>query len=500
MTPEPHPVTPVPRHATPEVDVLIIGAGISGIGCAWHLQKSCPEQSYAILEARDAIGGTWDLFRYPGIRSDSDMYTFGFSFRPWTAGEAFADGPSIREYVRGTASDNGIVQYIRFGHRMTTAAFDSSTATWTVTAETPGGPRVYTARFLVNCSGYYNYAQGHEPAFEGASSFEGATVHPQKWNDDLDVTGKRVVIIGSGATAVTMVPALAKTAKHVTMLQRSPTYIAAQPSRDVVAEFLKEVLPADLAHRVARMKNVLRAIFFYELSQRYPEFVRKGVLKAARDVLGPDFDVERHFSPAYKPWDQRFCLAPDGDFFQALASGSASIVTDTIQRFTPGGVLLSSGDEIPADVIVTATGLRMLLFGGATLTVDGNPVTPRDVCTYRGMMLSGIPNFAVAFGYTNASWTLKVDLTAERICRTLNHMAAKGYDLCTPVPPQDLETAPMLEFSSGYVQRALNDLPRQGTKPPWRTYQNYLKDMITIRYGRVEDGHMQFRLATSADE
>ncbi|NNE70181.1 MAG: NAD(P)/FAD-dependent oxidoreductase [Rhodothermales bacterium] len=475
------------------VDVLIIGAGISGIGCAWHLQKSCPDQSYAILEARDALGGTWDLFRYPGIRSDSDMYTFGFAFRPWTAGEAFADGPSIREYVRSTARDNRIDGRIRYGHRMTQASFDSASARWTVHADTADGPATYTARFLVNCSGYYNYARGHEPEFEGASDFRGPIVHPQKWTEDIDVAGKRVVIIGSGATAVTMVPALAEKAAHVTMLQRSPTYIAAQPGRDAVAEFLKEVLPPGLAHRVARMKNVLRAIFFYELSQRYPEFVRRGVLKAAQEVLGPDFDVERHFSPAYKPWDQRFCLAPDGDFFQALAGGDASIVTDTIQRFTPDGILLSSGTEIEADVIVTATGLRMLLFGGASLTVDGQVVTPRDTCTYRGMMLSGVPNFAVAFGYTNASWTLKVDLTAERICRTLNHMQANGYDTCTPVPPADLETAPMLDFSSGYVQRALAHLPKQGTKPPWRTYQNYIKDMITIRYGRIEDGHMQFR-------
>jgi cation diffusion facilitator CzcD-associated flavoprotein CzcO len=477
------------------VDVLIVGAGISGIGCAWHLQQRCPNLSYRILEARSAVGGTWDLFRYPGIRSDSDMYTFGFAFRPWTGGKAFADGPAIREYVRSTAADGGISDHISFDSRMTAARFDSGRGVWSVRVESASGSRQIEARFLVNCSGYYDYSQGHEPEFAGAGDFRGRIIHPQHWDPELEVKGRRVVIIGSGATAVTMVPALADRGAQVTMIQRSPTYIAAQPGRDALADLFRRVLPAGVAHRTARWKNILRTIFFYELSQRFPNFVRRTVVRAAKKALGPDAEAERHFSPSYKPWDQRFCLVPDGDFFTALASGKASIITDDIDKFTATGIRLKSGQEVAADVIVTATGLRMQLFGGATLEVDGDRIDPSQTCTYRGMMLSGVPNFAVAFGYTNASWTLKVDLTAERICRTLNHMEKEGFQVCVPVPPNDLETAPMMGLSSGYVKRALPGLPKQGTVPPWRTYQNYIKDMLTIRYGRIEDGHMRFSTA-----
>ena len=475
-------------------DVLIVGAGLSGIAAAYHLQTRSPDRSYAILEARDAIGGTWDLFRYPGIRSDSDMYTFGFAFRPWTDGKVFADGPAIREYVSDTARRNGIEEKIRFGTRVAHANWDSETARWTVRTErgADGKRTSFTCNFLMMCSGYYRYDQGHMPDFAGMEDFSGAIIQPQLWPENVDYAGKKIIIIGSGATAVTLVPAMAPTAAHVTMLQRSPTYIAARSSRDGFADFMRKILPEKLAYSVTRAKNVLLTIYVYQLSQRWPDFVKRQVIKAIADRLGPDFDVERHFSPSYDPWDQRFCLAPDGDFFDVLVDGSASIVTDQIERFTKTGIKLKSGTEIEADLIIPATGLEMQLFGGMTLSVDGAMVRAADTVTYRGMMLGNVPNLAIAFGYTNASWTLKVDLTCERVCRLLNHMTARGHDYCVPVPPADLETAPMLDFSSGYVQRALANLPRQGAKSPWRTYQNYVQDMLTIRFGKLEDGAMTF--------
>ncbi|MFC4725674.1 flavin-containing monooxygenase [Glycocaulis abyssi] len=477
------------------VDVLIVGAGISGIGAAWHLQHRAPGQSYAIIEARAQIGGTWDLFRYPGIRSDSDMYTFGYNFRPWVDGKVFADGPSIRRYVTDTAREAGIDWHIRFDTRVISASWDSGTARWTVAMEGPEGRQALTARFLMICSGYYRYEQGHMPEFEGLADFAGEIIHPQKWPEGHDYAGKRVVIIGSGATAVTLVPAMAEKAAHVTMLQRSPSYIAARPSRDAVADALRKVLPGRLAYTLSRVKNIALSMFFFQLSRVWPDFVKRGVIKAIRAELGEDFDVERHFSPRYNPWDQRFCLAPDGDFFAALKGGKASIVTDHIERFEKGGIRLKSGELIEADLIVPATGLEMQVGGGMDISVDGESVVPANKITYRGMMLSGVPNAALAFGYTNASWTLKIDLTAERVCRLLNHMERQGHDYCVPVPPTDIELAPLLDFSSGYVQRALPHLPRQGTKAPWRTYQNYVQDMLTIRYGRLEDGHLRFRKA-----
>ncbi|WP_417495967.1 flavin-containing monooxygenase [Maricaulis sp.] len=475
-------------------DVLIVGAGISGIAAAYHLQTRSPDRSYAILEARDAIGGTWDLFRYPGIRSDSDMYTFGFAFRPWTDGKVFADGPAIREYVSDTAQRNGIEDKIRFGTRVAHADWDSEAARWTVRTERgeDGQRRSFTCNFLMMCSGYYRYEHGYMPDFAGMEDFSGAIIHPQLWPEDVDYTGKKVVIIGSGATAVTLVPAMAEKAAHVTMLQRSPTYIAARPSRDGFADFMRKILPEKIAYSVTRAKNVLLNIYIFQFSQSYPALVKREVMKAIRIRLGPDFDVKKHFSPSYNPWDQRFCLAPDGDFFDVLADGSASIVTDQIECFTRTGIKLKSGDEIEADLIIPATGLEMQLLGGMTLSVDGTMVRAAEKVTYRGMMLSDVPNFAIAFGYTNASWTLKIDLTCERVCRLLNHMAARGYDYCVPTPPADLETVPMLDFSSGYVQRAMAHLPQQGVKSPWRTYQNYVQDMLTIRFGKLEDGAMKF--------
>ncbi|WP_297734691.1 NAD(P)/FAD-dependent oxidoreductase [uncultured Maricaulis sp.] len=479
-----------------DLDVLIVGAGLSGIGAAYHLQTRCPGRSYAILEARDAIGGTWDLFRYPGIRSDSDMYTFGYAFRPWTGGKAFADGPSIRQYVRDTASENGIDRHIHFGHTVVSANWDSATARWQVTAkDANGAEQVFTARFVMLCSGYYRYSQGYLPEFAGYEDFKGAIAHPQHWDSELDYAGKKVVIIGSGATAVTLVPAMAETAGHVTMLQRSPTYIAARPSRDAIAETLRKALPAKLAYLLARIKNIGLAIYVYQLSQRWPGFVKKAVIKAVKDELGEGFDVEKHFTPSYNPWDQRFCLAPDGDFFQALKSGKADIVTDQIERFTETGIQLASGEHIEADIIVPATGLEMQLAGAAQISLDGEGVDPADLYTYRGMMLGEVPNLALAFGYTNASWTLKVDLTCERVCRMLNHMKKTGTDIAVPQVPDDITPEPLLNFSSGYVQRAIAHLPKQGDRAPWKTYQNYVQDMLTIRFGKLEDGYMNFSRA-----
>ena len=480
-----------------DLDVLIVGAGLSGVGAAWHLQHRCPDQSYLILESRKSLGGTWDLFRYPGIRSDSDMYTFGYAFRPWTDGKVFADGPSIRNYVNDTAEEAGIAPNIRYQHKVVGAHWSTEDARWTVEVAVgeSGAIKRYTAKFVFLCSGYYRYDRGYMPDFPGMADFKGDVIHPQLWPEGYDYAGKRVVVIGSGATAVTLVPAMSDKASHVTMLQRSPTYIAARPSVDKTADFLRKVLPAKTAYGLTRIKNVLQAILIFQMSRRWPDFVKKGVLKAIQEQLGEDFDVEKHFSPSYRPWDQRFCLAPEGDFFDVLKSGEASIVTDQIERFTENGILLKSGEALEADLIIPATGLEMQVGGGMDITVDGQPFVAPDHVTYRGMMLSDVPNLALAFGYTNASWTLKVDLTAERVCRLINHMKARNLDYVVPTPPEGLETLPLLDFSSGYVQRALPTLPRQGATPPWRTYQNYLQDMFAIRYGKLEDGHVRFGTA-----
>jgi cation diffusion facilitator CzcD-associated flavoprotein CzcO len=475
-----------------ELDVLIVGAGISGVGAAWHLQDKSPDRSFAILEAREDLGGTWDLFRYPGIRSDSDMYTFGYNFRPWVDGKVFADGPAIRNYVRATADESGITERIQFNTKVTQISWDTQTARWTVTAQHGDKTETWTARFIMMCSGYYRYEAGYMPDFAGMETFKGDIIHPQRWSEDYDYTGKKVVIIGSGATAITLVPAMAETAAHVTMLQRSPSYVAARPSRDGLADFLQNTLPSRLAYTLVRTRNVLQGMFFFNLARWQPEMVKKSVLKEIRKMLGEDYDVEKHFSPPYNPWDQRFCLAPDGDFFEALKSGKADIATDQIERFDKTGILLKSGEHLDADLIIPATGLAMQIGGGMEMVVDGQVVNPPDHITYRGMMLSDIPNAALAFGYTNASWTLKIDLTCERVCRMLNHMRKTGADYAVPETPADLETQDLLDFSSGYVQRALPTLPRQGTVAPWKTYQNYVMDMITIRYGKLEDGHIRF--------
>ena len=476
-------------------DVLVVGAGLSGIGAGYHLQEGCPDMSYAILEARDAIGGTWDLFRYPGVRSDSDMYTLGYAFRPWPDAKTIADGPSILNYVRETAREYGIDRKIRFKHRVTKASWSSAEAHWTVDAERgPGGePARFTCDFLYLCSGYYRYDHGFECAFEGADRFRGRIVHPQHWPEDLDYTGKRVVVVGSGATAITLVPAMTDKAAHVTMLQRSPTYVVSLPANDRIAEHLLRILPRKRAYAIARWKNVLTALFFYQLCRRWPEFGRKLIRKGTISALPPGYPVDIHFKPRYRPWDQRLCVVPDSDLFEAISQGRASVVTDRIETFTEKGIKLASGAELEAEIIVTATGLKLLPLGGAQFTVDGESIDLSKTVSYKGMMLSGVPNLALALGYVNASWTLKAALTSMYVCRLLNYMKRRGFRQCTPHrPPGMAGDRPLLDLSSGYVQRSIDKFPKQGPKKPWRLYQNYLLDLITLKYGRVDDKAMEF--------
>jgi monooxygenase len=481
--------------AKPEhFDVLIVGAGLSGIGAGYHLQTECPGKSYVILEGRDAIGGTWDLFRYPGIRSDSDMYTLGYNFRPWREAKAIADGPSILQYVRDTARENGIDKKVRFHHRVMRAQWSSEEARWIVEAERSdtNEPLQFSCNFLFMCSGYYDYANGYLPEFPNADAFAGKLIHPQHWPDNLDYEGKRVVVIGSGATAVTLAPAMAEKAAHVTMLQRSPTYIVSRPSEDTLANSLRQKLPAMLAYQITRWKNVLLGMWFFRLARRKPEKVKAGIIGLIRKQLGPDYDVATHFTPRYNPWDQRLCLVPDGDLFREINAGRMSIVTDHIERFTQSGIKLKSGEELQADIIVTATGLQMKLFSGLEVSVDGTRIDLAKTMSYKGMMFSGVPNFAAAFGYTNASWTLKADLTCEYVCRLLRYMDRRGYRQCMPKRDPSVAELPWLDFTSGYVQRALHQLPRQGAKKPWRLYQNYARDLMALRFGSVKDGAMQF--------
>jgi monooxygenase len=482
------------------VDVLIVGAGLSGIGAACHLRRESPGRSFAILESRDAIGGTWDLFRYPGVRSDSDMFTLGYRFRPWTDPKAIADGGSIRRYVRDTAREYGIERHVRFHHRVVAASWDGGTATWTVRAHRSDTDEdvELTCAFLFLCAGYYRYDQGYQPRFEGQDDFAGTIVHPQHWPDDLDWSGKRVVVIGSGATAVTIVPSMAEKAEHVTMLQRSPSYVLSLPSRDPLADALRRRLPQRVAYPIVRWKNVLLATVTFQLSRRRPELAKKLLRKGAVSRLPDGYDVDTHFAPAYRPWDQRMCFIPDGDLFAALSSGKASMVTDTIDRFTESGVRLASGEELPADIIVTATGLNLLPMGGMTITVDGREVDLAGTVAYKGMMVSGVPNFAFTIGYTNASWTLKGDLVAGYVCRLLNHLSARGLQVCTPVAPDSDDLYPLIDLKSGYVLRSLDKLPRQGPAAPWRLYQNYARDVLLMRYGKLADAGMRFSRARAA--
>jgi monooxygenase len=480
---------------TEHVDVLIVGAGLSGIGAAHHLQERCPGKSYAILEAREAIGGTWDLFRYPGIRSDSDMHTLGYRFRPWTAAKSIADGESILAYVRETAREAGIDRRVRFHHRVLAAAWSSAEQRWTVEAERAdtGETVELTCDFLFNCGGYYRYDQGYTPEFAGIERFGGSVIHPQHWPADADYTGKRVVVIGSGATAVTLVPALAADAAHVTMLQRSPTYIVSMPGEDPIAKLLRRFLPDRSVYSLVRWKNVILQMLSYRAARRWPGLVSRLVRRGVANALPAGYDVDTHFKPRYDPWDQRLCLVPDGDLFAALADGSAEIVTDRVANFTETGIRLESGRELEADVVVTATGLDLLFLGGMRLTVDGEEPDLARTLTYKGMMLSEVPNFAFTIGYTNASWTLKADLVAEYVCRLLRHMDAGGYSECVPrVADSGVTEEPLLDFTSGYVLRSLDRLPKQGSKEPWKLRQNYPVDLRALRHGPLDDGAMCF--------
>ena len=475
------------------VDVLIIGAGLSGIGAAAHLVKDLPGTSYAVLERRAASGGTWDLFRYPGVRSDSDMHTLGYRFRPWRGDTALADGASILDYVRDTAREYGVDRHIRYGHRVTAASWSSTTARWTVTAEVDGETRRMTADFLWACSGYYDYDEGYTPRFEGQEHFDGRVVHPQHWPDDLDHTGKRVVVIGSGATAVTLVPALAASgAAHVTMLQRSPTYVLSVPGSDPVKRRLTSLVGERRSYAVTRWKNIAVQSALYRVSKRRPELVRALVRKTNVAQLPPGYAVDTHFKPTYDPWDQRMCLVPDGDLFRAIKDGTAEVVTDRIRGFTGTGLALESGRHLDADVVVTATGLNLQVFGGAELSVDGEVVKPHETMAYRAMMLSGVPNFAFTIGYTNASWTLKADLVAEYVVRLLRHLRTTRTRSVVPVRDPAVEEVPLLDFESGYVQRMVHTLPRQGDAAPWALKQNYLYDALAIRTAKMDDGVLRW--------
>ena len=490
---------------TEHIDVLIIGAGISGIGAAYYLQREHPGRSYTILEARGDTGGTWDLFRYPGIRSDSDLHTFGYEFKPWRDEHAIATADKILAYLRETVSENGIDRHIRFHHKVLGAAWDSATANWTVDIERTGSdgadPELVqiSANWLFCGGGYYRYDQGYTPHFEGKERFTGRIVHPQHWPEDLDYSGKKVVVIGSGATAVTLVPSMAPTAGHVTMLQRSPTYVMPVPAKDKFANTARRLLGDRLGYAAARRKNIIKQRSVYVLCQKYPTAARWLIQKINASKLPTGYPVEEHFAPQYNPWDQRLCAVPDGDLFKAISNGSASVVTDRIATFTENGILLESGRELDADIIVTATGLNIQLFGGMSLTVDGQPVDLTDTVAYKGIMLSGVPNFAFAFGYTNSSWTLKVGLLCEHFCRLLKHMDDNGFDAVQPEFAGG-QTRPLLDFAAGYVQRSIDEIPRQGVDGPWQMTMNYTLDAETLRNGPVEDSALRFGSRRTADD
>jgi cation diffusion facilitator CzcD-associated flavoprotein CzcO len=476
-------------------DVIVIGAGLSGIGAGYRLQTQCPAKRYVILEARGAIGGTWDLFRYPGIRSDSDMYTLGYPFRPWTSPNSIADGPSIWQYICDTAREFGIDRHIRFNHRIVSASWSSADSRWTLDVQTDGNGRhlQYTCDFLYGCTGYYRYDSGYQPDYPGQSSYRGRVVHPQHWPEDLDHSGKRIVVIGSGATAVSLIPALTNTAAHVTMLQRSPSYILSLPSRDPIERVLRRVLPHRPAHAIIRGKNILLSLGVFQLSRRSPNLTKRVFRSAAQRHLPKDYEVDRHFKPRYEPWDQRLCIAPDADIYRVIAEGRASVVTDEIDTFTESGIRLQSGQHLDADIIVSATGLQMLALGGIQLQVNGTPIDQPHSFVYKGVMLSNVPNLAFAVGYTNASWGLRADLASTFVCRLLNYMDRHHYRTCVPAcDTSSLDSKPLLDLTSGYVLRAAPHLPKQSSTKPWFIPQNYLLDVFLMKMRPVNDGILQF--------
>jgi monooxygenase len=476
------------------VDVVIVGAGISGISAAWHLQDRCPSKSYLVLESRDGLGGTWDLFKYPGIRSDSDMYTLGFRFKPWASGQSIVDGPSILNYLKEAAAENGIDEHMRFGHKVTAANWSDADNRWELTVDRGGEQIQIECSFLLATTGYYNYDEGYTPEFAGRDDFRGTIVHPQHWPKELDYQGKKIVVIGSGATAVTLIPALIDSgAGHVTMLQRSPTYIASLPDTDPFAAQANKLLPEKAAYAVTRWKAIAQSTLYYQIARKFPNYFRKVLRTMAERRLPEGYDIDKHFSPSYKPWDQRVCLAPNGDLFRAIRKGKADVVTDTIERFTENGILLGSGEKLDADIIITATGLNVRLFGGAGIQRNGQTVVLPDLMAFKGMMLTGLPNMAFTIGYTNQSWTLKADLVSEFACRVITYMDANGYDTVEPQHPGDsVEERQLMEFTPGYVLRALDQMPKGGARSPWRLKQNYLFDVRLIRNGKVADEALLF--------
>ena len=482
------------QETAPLLDVLIVGAGISGIGCAYHIQKKCPDLSYSIIEARGDLGGTWDLFKYPGIRSDSDLFTFGYEFKPWKEKKAIADGRSIKAYVEETAAENGIKEHIRFLTRVVDIDWQSDKNYWRVTlkSEESGQHEHIAARWIFNASGYYRYDKGYAPHFKGQSQFNGQIVHPQHWPEDLEYKNKRVVVIGSGATAVTLVPALAKSASHVTMLQRTPSYVLPVPVDDPIAKHLRAWFSEDTAFKAARWFNIAKQRWVYAFSQRFPHRARKIIRSLNAKMLPEGYPVDIHFNPPYNPWEQRLCAVPGGDLFESISKGKASVATDTIDTFTETGIKLDSGQHIEADIIVTATGLNLLPLGGIVPKIDGEAVSLPECVTYKGMLLSGVPNFAIAVGYTASSWTLKIGLLCEHFTRLLNHMEEHGFTQCTPVADPNMETQPLLNFGAGYIQRSLEQLPRQGMQFPWSMSFNYAQDVKIFRKGRVDDPALKF--------
>ena len=473
-------------------DVIVVGAGISGIAAGYNLKKSCSNKSFTILEGRDSIGGTWDLFKYPGIRSDSDMHTLGFRFKPWIHDKSIADGPSIMEYLHETVDEYNLKENILLNHKVSSANWNSEKSLWELEIVENESSHHMTCNFLFLCGGYYSYTKPHMPDFKNQENFQGEIVHPQFWNESLDYENKKIVVIGSGATAVTIVPAIARKAEHVVMLQRSPTYVVSGPSEDAINKFLRRIFPTKFTYFLIRWKNILFQSFTFFMARKYPERTKNKILDLAKNEIGSDY-TDKHFTPSYNPWDQRICLVPDSDLFEAINNKKASVVTDTIDEFQTDGILLSSGKKIKADIIITATGIELNALNDIHVTIDQLKVNPNERLTYKGMMLSGVPNFAISFGYVNASWTLRADLTCEYVCRLINLMDKKGVSCCEPI---DDKTAhgddELIDFSSGYVQRGLNKMPKQGNKSPWKNYQNYLKDIFAVRLFSIKDSNLNF--------
>ena len=474
-------------------NVIIVGAGISGIAAGYNLKKTCPNKSFSLLEGRENLGGTWDLFKYPGVRSDSDMHTLGYRFKPWIHDKSIADGPSILDYLNETVDENKLREHILLNHKVNSANWNSEQSHWELVVKNDEQLINMTCNFLFLCGGYFSYSKPHMPSFKNYENFKGQIIHPQFWNDQIDYENKKIIVIGSGATAITLVPAIAKKANHVVMLQRSPSYVISRPSEDAVNKFLRKFLPVKVTYFLIRWKNILWQSYTFFLARRFPDKIKKSILDLLKDELGHDYDIEKHFTPSYKPWDQRMCLVPDSDLFKALKNKKASVVTDKVKQFESDGILLESGEKIKADIVVTATGIELNSLNDISVTLDGIEINAHERLTYKGMMLSGVPNFALSFGYVNASWTLRADLTCEYVCRLINLMDKKGVDCCAPIDDKSAYgDDDLIDFTSGYVQRGLHLMPKQGNKAPWKNYQNYLKDIFAVRLFSIKDRNLSF--------